>query len=75
MTKREKVSVRITPNQELVLKELCDVTNVSFSMLIRTIIGSWLSEHEDDIYRLIDKRKLEEDPNYRVPNENNFDNF
>lgn len=69
MNRKERVSIRITSNQELVLQELSESLNVSISMLIRTIIGSWLSQNEDAIYRLIDKKKLEKDPNYKVPKE------
>ena len=40
-------------------------------MLIRTIIGSWLTENEEYLYRLIDRKKLEADPDYKVPEDNN----
>lgn len=72
--KKERISIRITPNQELVLKELSGSLDVSISMLIRTIIGSWITTNEDAIYRLIDRKKMEKDPNYKVP-ENNETNI
>jgi hypothetical protein len=56
MTK-ERITLRITGNQELVLKELSETLDVSISMLIRTIIGDWLTKNEDYIYRIIDKKK------------------
>lgn len=71
MKKGCKISVRITPNQSLVLEEMCKALDTSYSLLIRTIIGSWLTQNEDYIYHLIDKKKLEKDPDYVAPVENN----
>lgn len=75
MGNKPRISIRLTNNQELVLKELSETLGVSISMLIRTITGSWLKQNEDAVYRLIDKKKLEKDPNYVVPEENNFNIF
>lgn len=76
MNKKSKISVRLTPNQELVLKEMGESLDVSVSMLIRTIVGSWLATNEERVYRLIDRKKLEKDPNYKPQNNeiNLFDN-
>ena len=68
MNKKSKISVRLTPNQELVLKEMGESLDVSVSMLIRTIVGSWLATNEERVYRLIDRKKLEKDPNYKPQN-------
>lgn len=51
------MSVRITPNQSLVLNEMCEALGTSYSMLIRTIIGDWLTTNEEYLYRIIDKKK------------------
>ena len=75
MGNKPRISIRLTNNQELVLKELSETLGVSISMLIRTITGSWLKQNEDAVYRLIDRKKLEKDPNYVVPEENNFNIF
>ena len=53
---------------------MSDTLDVSISMLVRTIVGSWITTNEDAIYRLIDKKKLEQDPNYKAI-ENNIDIF
>ena len=65
------MSVRITPNQSLVLNEMCEALNTSYSMLIRTIIGDWLTTNEEYLYRLIDRKKLEKNPDYKVQEYNN----
>ena len=69
------MSVRITPNQSLVLDELCETLGTSYSMLIRTIIGSWVTENEERIYKLIDRKRLEKDPDYKVQEEYNNNIF
>lgn len=73
--KKERVSVRITGNQELVLNEMCEALGTSYSMLIRTIIGSWIAENEGRIYKLIDRKRLEKDPDYKVQEEYNNNIF
>lgn len=75
MGNKPRISIRLTNNQELVLKELSETLGVSISMLIRTIVGDWLSQKEDAVYRLIDKKKLEQDPNYVSPENNNYNIF
>ena len=75
MNKKSRISIRLTNNQELVLKEMSEALDTSISMLIRTIIGSWINEYENNIYNIIDKKKLEKDPNYKAPEENNTDIF
>lgn len=75
MNKKSRISIRLTNNQELVLKEMSEALDTSISMLIRTIIGSWINEYENNIYSIIDKKKLEKDPNYKAPEENNTDIF
>lgn len=75
MGNKPRISIRLTNNQELVLKELSETLGVSISMLIRTIVGDWLSQKEDAVYRLIDRKKLEQDPNYVSPENNNYNIF
>lgn len=72
MKKGLKISVRITPNQSLVLGELSQALNTSYSLLVRTIIGSWLAQNEEYLYHLIDKKNLEKDPDYKVREDNNL---
>jgi predicted transcriptional regulator len=61
MGKTKKVTIRISPNQEQVLNEMATALDTSYSMLIRTIIGNWLSTNEEHIYRTIDRKILEQD--------------
>ena len=64
MNNKDRITLRLSGQQKLVLDEMVAVLDTSYSLLIRTIVGSWLTEHEEDIYRLIDKKnkiKLEEE--------------
>ncbi len=69
MTKNLKISVRLTPWQEQVLHELSQALDVSYSMLVRTIVGSWLSEKEEYLYRIIDKKNIKDADNQQVRKE------
>ena len=53
-----KVSVRLTPWQEQVLHELAESLDVGYSLLVRTIVGSWLATNEETLYRIIDKNRM-----------------
>ena len=56
---KSRVSIRISANQEQVLREMCEVFDTSISMMVRTIVGSWLSEHEDEVERAIIRKRKE----------------
>ena len=66
---REKISIRITPNQSLVLAEMSQALGTTYSMLIRTIVGDWITKNEDYIYRIIDKKKVQNAANQQVGEE------
>ena len=70
--KKDRVSIRITPNQTLVLQEMSEAMGTSISMMIRTILGDWITKNEDYIYAIIDRKKIEGDANYQHE-ENIFD--
>lgn len=53
----KRVSVRLTENQMLVLSELKSVLNCNISLVIRAIIGDWLTKNEDAIYEIIDGKR------------------
>ena len=72
---KPRISVRLTPNQELVLREMSDALDTSISMMIRTIVGAWIAKNEDRIYRIIDKKKIEQDANYKPITEKTEDIF
>ena len=58
---KPRISIRLSPNQELVLREMSEALDTSISMMIRTIVGDWITKNEEFIYRIIDKKKLESD--------------
>ena len=58
-SKNCKISIRITPWQEQVLSELAESLGVGYSLLVRTIIGSWLETNEEYVYKLVDKKIIE----------------
>ena len=58
-----KISVRLTAWQEQVLHEMSEALGVSYSLRIRTIIGSWLTTNEDYIDRIIEKKRNEDATN------------
>ena len=55
----DKISIRITPNQALVLSEMSQALDTTYSMLIRTILGDWLTTNEDYIERIIERKKTD----------------
>lgn len=69
MTKNLKISVRLTPWQEQVLNELSQALDVSYSLLVRTIVGSWLTENEEFLYNIIDKKNIKNADNQQVRKE------
>lgn len=64
MNRKDRVSIRLTPYQYQVLTELSTALDTSISMMIRTIIGDFLTKNEDALERIIE-RKLEGDANYK----------
>lgn len=51
----QRITVRLQPNQMLVMDELRTALGVSYSKLVRTIILNFLTENEDRLERIIDK--------------------
>ncbi len=54
---------------------MSEALETPISMLIRTIIYNWLTQNEDAVYRLIDRKKLEKDANYTIIEESEEDIF
>lgn len=50
---KPRITVRLTPEQLLVLEELKDTLNCSVSMIIRTIVGDFLHRNEETLERII----------------------
>ena len=58
--RKERVTVRLTPYQMQCLKELSTNLNTSYSLLIRTIIGDFLTRNEEYLERIITNKQLED---------------
>lgn len=50
---KQKITIRVTPRQAQVLKELTDSCNCSQSLLIRMMIGDFITRNEDVLERII----------------------
>ena len=49
----QKVTIRLSPDQVQVLTELRETLGCSFSLMIRTIVGDFLTRNEDRIEEII----------------------
>ena len=58
--RKERVTVRLTPYQMQCLKELSTNLNTSYSLLIRSIIGNFLTQNEEALERIITNKQLED---------------
>ena len=56
-TRKERITVRLTPHQMQCLKELTASLNTSYSLLVRSIIGDFLQKNEDALDRITTKNK------------------
>lgn len=54
-SKKERITVRLNPNQMQVLRELTEGLNTSYSMLVRTIICDFITKNEDILERITAK--------------------
>lgn len=50
--RKERITVRLTPNQMQCLKELSESLDTSYSLLVRTIIGDFLTRNEETLERI-----------------------
>lgn len=57
--KPSMLTLRLKPEQEVIIEEVSTKLNVPKSVFIRAVIGDWLTKYEDCLYRLIED-KLEE---------------
>lgn len=58
--RKERVTVRLNCYQMQCLKELSASLNTSYSLLIRSIIGDFLSRNEETLERIIINKQLED---------------
>lgn len=59
-TRKQRVTVRLTPYQMQCLKELSESLNTSYSLLIRSIIGDFLTKNEDALERIITNKEIKD---------------
>lgn len=71
--KGTKISIRITPNQSLVLAEMSQALDTTYSMLIRTILGDWIAKNEDYIERIIERKTMKNADNQQTGKEKQTD--
>ena len=69
--KKQRITVRLTENQMLVLSELVDALDTSYSMLVRSIVADFLTKNEQQLENIIirkmngnalDTKSTKEDP-------------
>ena len=74
MNKKDRISIRLTPYQNQVLTELSTSLNTSISMLVRTIVGDFITRNEEVLERLVMKNnQIVEDPSLKNKEEDIFD--
>lgn len=52
-TRKERITIRLSPNQMQCLKELTTSLNTSYSLLVRSIIQDFLYRNNDTLERII----------------------
>jgi hypothetical protein len=58
-TKKERITIRLTPYQMQCLTDLKNSLNTTYSLLTRSIIGNFLTQYEDNIDRIIENKENE----------------
>ena len=56
--RKERVTVRLSPNQMQCLKELTASLNTSYSLLIRSIIQDFLTRNEESLERITSNKYI-----------------
>ena len=68
-SKSDKISIRITPNQSLVLAEMSQALGGSYSMRIRTMLCDWITKNEEYLEKIIDKKSIQNATNQQTGEE------
>lgn len=68
-SKKERITVRLNPNQMQVLRELTEGLNTSYSMLVRTIICDFITKNEDILERITMKHLMKDADNSETSEE------
>lgn len=62
-TKKQRITVRLTPNQMLCLQELKESLDTSYSLLIRSIIQDFITRNDEHLERIIVNKQKEDADN------------
>ena len=65
-TKKERITIRLTPYQMQCLTELKNSLNTTYSLLTRSIIGNFLTQYEDSIERIIENKEEKNNANNTI---------
>lgn len=57
----DRLSIRFSPNQLQVLTELKDKYKCSYSLLIRAIVGSWITSNEGALEQVLNNDQDSDD--------------
>ena len=71
-TKKERITIRLTPYQMQCLTDLKNSLNTTYSLLTRSIIGNFLTQYEDNIDRIIENN-TDEDANNQFEFEEEYE--
>lgn len=58
--RKERITVRLTSYQMQCLRELTESLDTSYSLLVRSIIGDFLSKNEDALERIITNKHTQD---------------
>ena len=61
--KKQRITVRLTPNQMLCLKELKESLGTSYSLLTRSIIQDFITRNEEHLEKIIVEKQNEDADN------------
>lgn len=70
--KKQRITVRLTENQMLVLSELVDALDTSYSMLVRSIVADFLTKNEQQLENIIIKKMNGNALDTKSPKEDTF---
>lgn len=61
--RKERITVRLSQNQMLVLKELTEALDTSYSLLVRSIVCDFLTKNEEQLEKIILRKQKKDVPN------------
>lgn len=61
--RKERITVRLSQNQMLVLKELTEALDTSYSLLVRSIVCDFLTKNEEQLEKIILRKQKKDADN------------